>query len=57
MAFATVSYEVLASNGSCSSANSAAFYHSRYFITPAVPTISVTPPTCSADGFGNDNEL
>ena len=50
MAFAT-SYEVLASNGSCSSANSAAFTIQDMLVTPAVPTISETAPTCSADGF------
>ena len=50
MAFAT-SYEVLASNGSCSSSNSTPFTIQDILVTPAVPTITVTPPTCLANGF------
>uniref|UniRef100_UPI004047AA0E beta strand repeat-containing protein n=1 Tax=Flavobacterium sp. TaxID=239 RepID=UPI004047AA0E len=50
MAFAT-SYEVSASNGSCSSVNSTAFTIQDILVTPVVPTIATTAPTCLADGF------
>jgi gliding motility-associated-like protein len=50
MVFAT-NYEVSASNGSCTSANSAVFSIDLMLVTPAIPTISETAPTCSADGF------
>jgi gliding motility-associated-like protein len=44
------SYTVTAGNGSCTSAPSNAFNITAQLITPAVPTISVTSPTCSANG-------
>ena len=50
MAFNT-NYEVAASNGSCTSVNSAIFTIDPILVTPAVPTINVTAPTCLADGF------
>ncbi|WP_133610982.1 choice-of-anchor J domain-containing protein, partial [Flavobacterium cheniae] len=50
MLFAT-NYEVAASNGSCTSVNSAIFTIDPILVTPAVPTIDVTAPTCLADGF------
>ena len=50
MLFAT-NYEVAAFNGSCTSANSAIFTIDPILVTPAVPTIDVTAPTCLADGF------
>jgi gliding motility-associated-like protein len=43
-------YTVTANNG-CTSASSAAFTNLAMLITPAVPTISTTPPNCVADGF------
>ncbi|MFN7013927.1 MAG: hypothetical protein ACK4ON_06625, partial [Bacteroidia bacterium] len=50
MLFAT-NYEVAASNGSCTSANSAIFTIDVILVTPAVPVIASTAPTCLADGF------
>ncbi|MBE9576158.1 PKD-like domain-containing protein [Flavobacterium proteolyticum] len=50
MAFST-NYEVAASNGSCTSVNSAIFTIDPILVTPAVPVISMTAPTCLADGF------
>jgi len=50
MAFNT-NYEVAASNGSCTSVNSAIFTIDPILVTPAVPVISMTAPTCLADGF------
>uniref|UniRef100_UPI004047D196 T9SS type B sorting domain-containing protein n=1 Tax=Flavobacterium sp. TaxID=239 RepID=UPI004047D196 len=50
MTFGT-SYEVAANNGSCSSVNSAAFTIQDILVTPVVPTIATTAPTCLADGF------
>ncbi|MFN7015434.1 MAG: hypothetical protein ACK4ON_14305, partial [Bacteroidia bacterium] len=50
MLFAT-NYEVAASNGSCTSVNSAIFTIDPMLVTPVVPTIDVTAPTCLADGF------
>ncbi|UGS24381.1 T9SS type B sorting domain-containing protein [Flavobacterium channae] len=50
MTFGT-SYVVNASNGSCSSADTASFTVNSMLVTPAVPTIATTAPTCSADGF------
>jgi gliding motility-associated-like protein len=44
-------YVVSASNGSCASADSASFVIAAMLPTPAVPTITTTAPTCSADGF------
>ncbi|MQP53805.1 hypothetical protein, partial [Flavobacterium sp. LMO9] len=41
-----VSYEVAANNGSCSSVNSAAFTIQDILVTPVVPTIATTAPTC-----------
>jgi gliding motility-associated-like protein len=45
------SYVVSASNGSCASANSSSFVIAAMLVTPAVPTIDTTAPTCLADGF------
>ncbi|RBA27993.1 beta strand repeat-containing protein, partial [Flavobacterium tibetense] len=50
MAFGT-SYEVAANNGSCSSVNTAPFSIEDILVTPAVPTVATTAPTCTADGF------
>jgi gliding motility-associated-like protein len=50
MAFGT-SYEVAANNGSCSSINTAPFSIENILVTPAVPTVATTAPTCTADGF------
>jgi gliding motility-associated-like protein len=50
MAFGT-SYEVAANNGSCSSINTAPFNIEDILVTPAVPTVATTAPTCTADGF------
>src|SRR5690606_28475364 len=47
----TINYEVAASNGSCTSANSLIFTIDPILVTPVVPTIDVTAPTCLADGF------
>jgi gliding motility-associated-like protein len=44
-------YVVSASNGSCASADSSSFAIAAMLITPAVPTITTTAPTCLADGF------
>ena len=50
MTFGT-SYEVAANNGSCSSVNTAPFSIEDVLVTPAVPTVATTAPTCTADGF------
>ena len=42
------SYTVLASNGTCSSTASASFVNNLMLVTPNVPTISITPETCSS---------
>jgi gliding motility-associated-like protein len=47
---AGTNYTVSASNGSCSSAASSSFSIAAQLITPAVPTISTTAPTCVASG-------
>ncbi|MCL9805714.1 gliding motility-associated C-terminal domain-containing protein, partial [Flavobacterium amniphilum] len=44
------SYTVTASNGTCTSGASASFSNAAVLVTPAVPTISTTPPTCSIAG-------
>ena len=44
------SYTVIADNGSCSSVASASFSNVAMLITPAVPTITTTAPTCVAAG-------
>jgi gliding motility-associated-like protein len=44
------SYTVIAGNGSCSSAASASFSITSQLVTPAPPTISVVPPTCTSAG-------
>ena len=44
------SYTVIAGNGSCSSSPSNAFSIASQLITPPVPTITATSPTCSANG-------
>jgi gliding motility-associated-like protein len=45
-----ISYTVIAGNGSCSSSPSNAFSIASQLITPPVPTITVTSPTCSTNG-------
>ncbi|TGD59374.1 gliding motility-associated C-terminal domain-containing protein [Flavobacterium humi] len=45
-----ISYTVTTSNGSCTSGASASFSNADILVTPAVPTISSTPPTCFATG-------
>ncbi|MGC4042083.1 MAG: PKD domain-containing protein [Flavobacterium sp.] len=45
------SYTVIATQGICTSATSAPFTNSVMLPTPAVPTISTTAPSCTADGF------
>jgi len=49
MTFGT-SYTVIASQGSCNSAPSAAFSNSAQTAPPATPTVTTAPPTCSAAG-------
>ncbi|MEZ4854396.1 hypothetical protein [Flavobacterium sp.] len=44
------SYTVTASNGSCTSGSSLSFSNAAMLTTPDVPTISTTPPSCSAEG-------
>ncbi|MGE0638412.1 MAG: gliding motility-associated C-terminal domain-containing protein [Bacteroidia bacterium] len=44
------SYTVEADDGSCSSGASASFSVAAQLATPAVPTITTTPPSCIADG-------
>ena len=44
------SYTVTASSGGCTSPASASFSNAAQLATPAVPTISSTAATCSADG-------
>ncbi|HBD26680.1 MAG TPA: hypothetical protein DC020_07625 [Flavobacterium sp.] len=44
------SYTVTSSNGSCSSIASASFSNVAMLVTPAVPTITTTAPTCVAAG-------
>jgi len=43
-------YQVTASNGSCSSSNSVDFSNAAILPSPATPTINSTAPTCSAAG-------
>ncbi|RAK19227.1 hypothetical protein B0I03_1163, partial [Flavobacterium aquaticum] len=43
-------YTVTAGNGSCTSVASASFTNLAMLVTPAVPTISTTAPTCIATG-------
>ncbi|MCL9769911.1 hypothetical protein NAT47_05730, partial [Flavobacterium sp. HXWNR69] len=50
MTFGT-SYVVSANNGSCSSTDSSSFVVNSILPTPVAPTVSVTAPTCAADGF------
>jgi gliding motility-associated-like protein len=45
-----ISYTVTAGNGSCTSAPSSAFLIDAQLTTPAIPTITVNPATCSAAG-------
>ncbi len=45
------SYTVTASNATCTSADSAAFSNATQLITPDVPTLTITAPTCTASGF------
>ncbi len=45
------SYTVTASNATCTSADSAAFSNAAQLITPVVPTLAITAPTCTASGF------
>ena len=42
-------YEVTASNTTCTSVASAQFNNLVMLVTPVVPTVSVTPPTCAAN--------
>ncbi|MEZ4853261.1 choice-of-anchor L domain-containing protein [Flavobacterium sp.] len=44
------SYTVTASNGSCTSGSSLSFSNAAMLTTPDVPTITTTPPSCSAEG-------
>jgi hypothetical protein len=44
------SYTVTAGNGTCTSLASASFSNAVMLTTPAVPTITSTAPTCSANG-------
>lgn len=43
-------YTVLANDGTCPSAASTSFSNAAQFPVPTTPTITTTPPTCSADG-------
>ena len=43
-------YTVTAGNGSCTSVASVGFTNLVMLVTPAVPTITVVAPTCTADG-------
>src|SRR5690606_6068449 len=43
-------YTVVADNGTCTSTASASFSNAAMLVTPAVPTITTTAPTCSSDG-------
>ncbi|WP_264552303.1 gliding motility-associated C-terminal domain-containing protein [Flavobacterium sp. N2038] len=45
------SYTVTAGNATCTSVASASFSNAAKLVTPAVPTIALTDPTCSADGI------
>ncbi|WP_317192561.1 T9SS type B sorting domain-containing protein [Flavobacterium branchiicola] len=45
------SYKVTAGNGSCTSASSNSFSNAVKLVTPDVPTITATAPTCSANGI------
>ncbi len=47
---AGTNYTVTAGNGSCTSAPSASFSIAAQLTTPAVPTITTTPATCSSNG-------
>ena len=44
-------YIVTAGNTTCTSADSAAFSNAAQLITPDVPTLAITAPTCTASGF------
>jgi hypothetical protein len=44
-------YEVTASNATCTSVASAQFSNLPMLVTPVVPTVSITAPTCLAAGF------
>lgn len=46
----SINYTVVANDGSCSSLASASFSNTGPSAAPATPTITTTPPTCSADG-------
>ena len=45
------SYTVQATSGTCTSAASLSFTNQAQLPTPAVPTLSTTAPTCTANGF------
>ncbi|RBA27725.1 choice-of-anchor L domain-containing protein, partial [Flavobacterium tibetense] len=45
------SYTVTAENTTCTSADSAAFSNAAQLVTPDIPTITITAPTCLAAGF------
>jgi len=47
---AGTNYTVTSGNGSCTSAPSLSFSIAAQLTTPAVPTITVVPPTCSSNG-------
>jgi gliding motility-associated-like protein len=47
---AGTNYTVTSGNGSCTSAPSLSFAIAAQLTTPAVPTITVVPPTCSSNG-------
>jgi gliding motility-associated-like protein len=44
------SYTVTSGNGSCTSNESVPFTNAAQLITPAIPTFTLSPATCSADG-------
>ncbi|WP_333810504.1 choice-of-anchor J domain-containing protein, partial [Flavobacterium sp.] len=44
-------YEVTASNATCTTVASAQFSNLPMLVTPVVPTVAITAPTCTADGF------
>jgi gliding motility-associated-like protein len=44
-------YTITSANGGCTSASSATFTNLIVLFTPARPTVSITAPTCTADGF------
>jgi gliding motility-associated-like protein len=43
-------YTVEASDGTCSSGSSASFSNAAQLLTPAAPTVTATPPTCTVAG-------